>query len=337
MNRRFCVTLLLAATLALSSFRVAEAEATLKIRIAWTVPVANWASILLAKKELARHLGQSYSLETVHFGGTPEMITALATGDVDIADLAYSSLGLAIENAGMNDLRIIGDELQDGVDGYYSQEFMVLNDSGIAKVEDLKGRVLAVNAAGSAVDIALRAMLREHGLDDRKDVTIVEAGFPNMKAMLLGKKADLVTEVLPFAADPGLREKAHDLFLQKEAIGSAQMLVWTARARFLAEHRAAMVDFMEDTLRIVHFYLDPAHHAEAVRIAAALTKQPPQRFDAWLFTKADYYRDPNLIPNLDALQANLDTQQRLGLLKAGIDVKRYAELGIVREAARRLK
>jgi NitT/TauT family transport system substrate-binding protein len=331
----------LAGALALALFAwgggAAMAEEPLKIRVAWTVPVANWASILAAKKDLARHLGQSYSLETIHFAGTPPMVTALATGDIDVADLAYSSFGLAIENAGMDDLRIIGDELQDGVDGYYSQQFMVRKESDIAKVEDLKGKVLAINAAGSAVDIALRAMLRQHGIDDRKDVTIIEAGFPNMKAMLLDKKADLISEVLPFAADPGLGEKARNLFLQKEAIGPAQMLVWTARARFLKEHHAAMVDFMEDTLRIVRFYLDPANHDEAVRIAAEITKQPPERFAAWLFTKEDYYRDSGLVPNLDALQANLDVQQRLGLLKARVDVKAYADLDIVREAAARLK
>jgi len=328
---------LLAGALALAAAPAARAAEPVKIRIAWTVPIANWASIMLEKKDLARHLGQSYTLEPVHFAGTPPMITALAAGDVEVADLAYSSLGFAIENAGMDDLRIISDELQDGVPGYYSQQFMVLKDSPIEKVEDLKGRVVATNAAGSAVDIALRAMLRKHGLDDRRDVTIVEAGFPNMKAMLLEKKADLIPAVLPFAADPALKDKGRDLFLQKEAIGRAQMIVWVARGGFLQKNRAAMVDLMEDTLRIVHFFIDPANHAEAVRIAAAVTKQPPERFDAWLFTKQDYYRDPNLIPDLDALQANIDVQQALGLLKARIDIKKFADLSLVQEAAQRLK
>ena len=327
----------LAGALALAAASPTGAAEPVKIRIAWTVPVANWASIMLEKKDLARHLGQSYTLEPVHFAGTPPMITALAAGDVEVADLAYSSLGFAVENAGMGDLRIIGDELQDGVPGYYSQQFMVLKDSPVAKVEDLKGRVVATNAAGSAVDIAMRAMLRKHGLDDRKDVTIVEAGFPNMKAMLLEKKADLVPEVLPFAKDPVLGEKGRDLFLQKEAIGRAQMIVWVARGGYIEKNRAAMVDLMEDTLRIVHFFIDPANHAEAVRIAAAVTKQPPERFDAWLFTKDDYYRDPNLIPDLDALQANLDVQQGLGFLKAKMDVRKFTDLSLVQEAAQRLK
>ena len=95
------------------------------------------------------------------------------------------------QNAGLDDLRIIGDEFQDGVPGYYSQEYMVLKDGPIQKVEDLKGKVVATNAAGSAVDVAMKAMLHKHGLEPNRDYTVVEAPFPAMKAMLAEKKVDL--------------------------------------------------------------------------------------------------------------------------------------------------
>ena len=75
----------------------------------WTAPVSNWASILLEKKDLAKHLGKSYTLEPVRYAGTPPMITALATGELEVANLAYSTLGIAIKNAGLEDLRVIAD------------------------------------------------------------------------------------------------------------------------------------------------------------------------------------------------------------------------------------
>src|SRR6267154_2412325 len=68
--------------------------------------------------------------------------------------------------------------------GHYTNQFFVLKDSPIQKVADLKGKVVATNAVGSAVDIAMRAMLRKHGLEDKRDYTVVEAPFPTMKAML---------------------------------------------------------------------------------------------------------------------------------------------------------
>ena len=134
------------------------------------------------------------------------MITALGAGELDIANLTYSTLPIAIQNAGMDDLRVIADEFQDGNKGYYSNEFMVLKDGPIKKVEDLKGKVVATNAAGSAVDIAMRAMLRKHGLEDKRDYTVVEAPFPTMRAMLAEKKVDMVPAVLPFSLDPELRK-----------------------------------------------------------------------------------------------------------------------------------
>ena len=67
-----------------------------------------------------------------------------------------------------------------------------------------------------------------------------------------------------------------------------------------------------------------------------MTKQPPERF-GWLFTKQDYFRDNDMKPNLDALQANVNAVKELGFVKAHIDVKKYADLSIIEEAAKRLK
>ena len=314
----------------------AHAQAPVKIRVSWVAPLANWGSILLEKKDLARHLGKSYLLEAQRFAGTPLIITAMATNELEIGSLAYSTLALAVQNAGLDDLRIIADEFQDGVPGYYSQEFMVLKDGAIKKVEDLKGKVVATNAVGSAVDVAMRAMLRKHGLEDKRDYTVVEAAFPTMRAMLAEKKVDIIPAVLPFSLDPELRKIAQPLFVQRDAIGVTDMIVWTARKPFLDKNRAAMVDFMEDTLRIVHWYLDPANHKDVTEIAARVTKQPAAQFD-WLFTHQDAYHDANMLPNLPALQQNVDMTRDLGFVKSNLDVNKIADLSIAEEAAKRLK
>jgi len=330
------VKLAVAGALALTVLGAASANAEpVKIRMSWVAPLANWASIIMEKKDLATHLGKSYTLETVHYQGTPQMITALANNELEVASLAYSSLGLAIENAGL-DMRVIADEFQDGVPGYFSTEFYVRKDSNINKIEDLKGKVIGTNGAGSAVDIAARAMLHKHGLEDKRDYTMLEGPLPAMPAMLLEKKADLIPGVLPFALNPKLRSDGKILFYQKDALGVTQMIVLAARKSFIDKHRAAMVDYMEDMLRIVHWYLDPKNHAEAAKIASKITKAPPERF-GWLFTKADTYRDPNMVPNLDALQRNIDTTQQLGFLKQKIDIKKYSDLSLVHDAMARLK
>jgi sulfonate transport system substrate-binding protein len=200
----------------------------------------------------------------------------------------------------------------------------------------LKGKVLATNAMGSAVDIAMRVKLREHGLEANKDYTIVEAPFPAMRAVLAEKKVDLISAVPPFSLDPDLRAMARTLFTQKDAFGTTQLTIWTARTGYIAKNRAALVDFMEDTLRAIRWYTDPANHQEAVAIVARLNKAPPARVD-WAFGTRDQYRDPNGMPNLGALQGNLQKQKQVGFLKEDIDVKKYSDLSMVEEAAKRLK
>src|SRR5271163_2008479 len=318
------------ARIALASFAflalgagLAQAD-PLEIRGAGVAPLANWSSVWLQKKDLATHFGQSYVFAPTRYAGTPPMITAIANNELEIGNLAFSTLPIAIENAGMDDIRVISDDFQDGVPGYASNQFDVLADGPIKKIEDLKGKIVATNAMGSGVDVAMRAMLRKHGLEANRDYTVIEAPFPAMKSMLMEKKADLITGVLPFKFDPELKAKARVLFSMRDAIGVSQFVMWSARKPFIAAHRAALVDFLEDTLRIVHWYIDPKNHDAAAQIASDLTKQPPERF-GWLYTKTDYYRDPNMVPDLGALQKNVDLTHDLGFAKASLDVKAHSD------------
>jgi NitT/TauT family transport system substrate-binding protein len=276
-------------------------------------------------------------LEVVRVGGTPALVQAMAANEIEIGNHAYSSLGIAIQNAGMDDLRIIADQIKDGVAGHSTTHYFVLKDSPIQKVEDLKGKIVSSNAAGSAVDIAMRAMLRKHGLEDKRDYTHLEAPLPAQKSILLDRKADLISSVVPFQFDPELQAKARPLFTQREVFGVTQMIVWTARKSFIDKNRAALLDFMEDAVRVARWYLDPANHDEAVKIAARITKLPPERFQGWLMTNKEYARSRDLVPDLRALQANVDQVRAVGFLRAPLDVQKYSDLSIVQEAVARLK
>ena len=315
----------------------AKAAEPYHLRIGWVVTPADLVTLMFVKRGLAPHAGKSYIPELTHFAGTPAEMTALATGELDCAALAYSTFALGIENAGMADLRVIGDEFQDGVPEYHTNAFVVRKDSPIHTVEELKGKILASNQVGSAIDMALRAMLAKHHLQDKRDVTIIEVRFPEQKAVLKEGKVDLITAVLPFGRDPELLSFSHPLFTQEEAMGRSQMIVRVVRDGFLQKHRSETLDFMEDYIHVLRYLSDPAHRKEAVEIIAEATKQKPELYEDWVFTKQDYYRDPNALPNLEALQANVDLQHKLGFLRSPLEVKKYADLSIATEAARRLE
>jgi sulfonate transport system substrate-binding protein len=315
----------------------AQAE-PLKLRVGWVSATADAPFLLFAQPGIAKHIGVSYTIEPTHFQGSPSVITALATGDLDFGGLGFSAVPIAVLNAGLRDLRIIADQFRDGVPGSYSNEFLVLKDSPIRTIEDLKGKVAATNSAGSAIDMAMRAMFRKHGIEDKRDVTIIEAAFPNLPSMLREHKADLIASTRIFTADPANRADTRALFTQRDAIGPSEMAMLVARQGFLEKNRAVVIDYLEDSLRLLHWYSDPAHRDDAIKALADFTKQPASAFSSWMFVKGeDFYHDADGMPDLDALQANVELQRQLGFVKTALDVKPLAALDYVKEAARRAK
>ena len=323
----------LALAIGLSSAAGAE---PLKIRVGWAVVPSQLTAIIFMKKDILKHEGTSYALEPMKFRGSAPQITALAAGELDLAALAFSSVGLAIQNAHMDDIRVVADLYQDGIEGYRTSEYMVLADSPIKTVGDLKGKVLASNGIGGAIDMAIRKIMLDHGMQEKRDYRIVEVDFANMIPALREKKVDLVGEVTPFSIEANKAGGVRTLFTLKQAMGPSQVTLLAARAGYIGEHRAALVDFFEDWIRATRWYLDPKNHDEAVKILADFTKKPPSEFTDWVFTKDDYYRDPDGKPNLKALQDNLNVQKQLGLLDIDIDIGKYTDLSLVEDAAKRL-
>jgi sulfonate transport system substrate-binding protein len=314
---------------------VARAEEPVKLRIAYTSVPVHLMPLLFIKPEILRHYGRSFTVEAISFRGSAPEITALATGDLDLATLGFSSVALAIQNAHMTDLRVVADGHRDGVGAYFSNQYVVRKNGGIDRVEDLRGKVLATNGIGGAADMGMRKMLRDHGMEAKRDYQIIEVEFPNMIPAVAAEKVALATLVQPFAF---IAEKEGDmrvLFTLADAMGENQTTILVSRAPFIAAHRAVLVDFFEDAQRAIRWYIDPKNRDEAIRIIANFTKQPPAAYADWLFTERDNYRDPDMKPNLAALQNNLDVAQRLGFLKQAVAVGDYADLSMIDEATGR--
>jgi sulfonate transport system substrate-binding protein len=309
----------------------------LKIRVGYQAGPERWAAFLLHRQDLAPHLGNSYDLEALGFQASSIEITALATGDVDFALLGYSSFGIALDAAKMDDLRLVFDNFRDGVDGYYSFNFSVLRESPVRTVEDLKNKVLATNGGGSVSDLAMRYVLKKHGLEDKRDYTTIEVSLSNMVPMLEAKKVDLVALNTNFVHDPAVAAEVRPLFLEKDAFGVTEFAFYCARAGYLERNRAALADFFEDVVRVARWTQTPANRAEAIAMVAKVTKQSPELLARYyLLPGADDYRDPDARPDVAALQRNLDAMQELGFLKSHVDAGRHADLSFIDAAIRRV-
>jgi NitT/TauT family transport system substrate-binding protein len=314
----------------------AAAAEPLKIRIGWSTMPGHMIPVLYSKPEILKHYGKSYTVEPILFRGSSPQITAMAAGEIDMAAFSALALTLAVTNA-RQDVKVVADIIQDGVDDYHSETFLVRKDSGIKTLSDMKGKRVGSNAIGSASDTAIRAMFRSKGMVDKRDYTVVEVAFPNIPSMLEEGKIDLGTVLQPNSDQLLQGGKYEVLFRSKDAIGPSELVFLAARGDFLEKNRQALNDFFEDHVRAMRWFRDPANRTEAIKIIADFMKQSSDKL-SYMFTKKDYYRDPFLIPNVKTLQDGINIAKDLGLAPTAIEVSpKYVDLSFVEEAKRRIE
>lgn len=324
------------AALLLALLAGAARAAPLPIRIAWIAVPAELTPVLFQQRDLLDHNGKTYTVEHIRFSPNATIMRALAAGEIDLAWFTPIEFGLAIQNAGLDDLRVVADGYQDGAPRRYSTEFLVREDSAIRVIDDLAGKALAVEALGGMNDFGLRAMMRRHGFEERRDYALLEAPLANLGALLEGRKTDLAALSAPFSYVVKARGTARPLFTLRDAIGPSQGPMLVARADFLDRNEAALDDFFEDYLRALRWFLDPVHRAEAAGLVAAFARGLNATFADYLFTEDDYARDPGGRPNIDALQKTLDALRKGGFLDIAIDASHYVDASFIDAAARRL-
>jgi NitT/TauT family transport system substrate-binding protein len=313
------------------------AAAPLEIRFGTANFPSNMApAVFKAPAGVLKHYGKTYTVTLERGAASSAQTVAMAAGQIDVAMFSPTSLALAVTNAGLN-MRVIGDGVQDGVGDYRSQTLYVKVDSPIKTVNDLRGRTIGVNGVGSAGYTAIVGMLRKNGLDETRDVKFVEVSFANQLPMQEDGKIDASTLDDAQGAELVQAGKYRALFSAGQALGPTQFNFIVSTQEFLAKHHDAMLDMMEDYTRAMKWYMDPANRTQAMQIISVLAKRPPESL-YYIFTKLDYYRDPDSTPNIAGIQTMIDFSNKIGFLKKRIDVApQYVDLSFLEEAKRRIK
>lgn len=326
---------LLALGLAIAGIGAQAAAADpLKIRADWSVLPAQFAPLIPSVPQYGpnvyRDYGKSYVVEPVKLTGGGATLTALAVGGTDISTFSPQTLVDAVVNAKL-DVRAIGEQISTEVPGYAQTHYWVEKDH-VKTFADLKGKVFAVNALGSNVDAAARMVMARHGMTAPRDFSVVEVAFPAQLAALKAGKINVAVLVPPFdqpaAADPALKP----IFSVGDAFGPVETLMWVAKEDFITAHRAAIVDFLADNMRMRRWMLDPKTRMDAVRQLADVSKIPLEKLQGWLYTNKDYYYPPDAAVDVKRLQKNVDDMAKVGVVPAVIDIAPYVDMSLVREA-----
>lgn len=279
------------------------------------------------QKNVLQGYGKSYVLDMTFTRGTPEAATLLAAGQADMATLSFAVFAnMVVKGAVPSGMKIVSDNYQDGYPGYAANTFFVLKDSPIKTTQDLKGKRIAINAFGSAVDLAMRVKLKKDGLDPRRDVTVVEVAFPNQAAALREKRVDCCILILPFMNDEVAKGDIRPLFTGGDAFGPYSVIFQVVTGDFLKKNTEAVRAFLGDYVTGLHWFYDPANRKKAIEITSEFTKSPPSVLDSYFMTERDYFRDRNACLAAASVQTPIDAMQHEGLLEQPVKVSEHLDM-----------
>jgi sulfonate transport system substrate-binding protein len=312
----------------------ASAQQPYKLRLQYGSATGQYVPIMpLAPKELYKHYGKSYTIEPIFMAGGGPALTALAAKEIDLGAMGPQAVASAAIEAKLHLVSIV-QVLSTDVPGWNLNQFWARDT--IKSAAELKGKTIAVNARNTSNDATVRIVLGRLGLKDGQDYQIAEMRFPAILAALESGRVDAGILVLPFnllAEGKPLKP----VFSTADAFGPGEAVTWTGRPDWIAQHRAMLVDFVEDHLRFRRWAMDPKTRIEAVKLMAQFEKQPVDRYESWLYTTKDNYRHPEGLIDVARYQKNVDDLRAAGLLTGTIDATKHVDTSITREAAARLR
>lgn len=279
------------------------------------------------KENVLKRYGKDYTVKMTFTRGTPETAALLAAGQADMGTLAFSTFATTVlKNAVPNGLTIVSDNYQDGRPGYAGNTFFVRDDSPVRQVADLRGKKVGINAFGSAVDLVMRVTLKKHGLDPKKDVQVVEVGFPNIGAAIRERRIDCGPLILPFMAVEKAKGGLRPLFSGGEVFGPYSVIFQVVTNDFLKARSEAVRAYLDDYVRGLKWFADPKNRERALQITADFTKSPKDVLASYFMSPNDYYRDPEGCVSAQVIQTPVDAMHREGFIERPVDIAKYLNM-----------
>jgi NitT/TauT family transport system substrate-binding protein len=306
----------------------------LKLRISWATAPSQITPLLPeVPHDVYRHWGKSYVVEPKFMQGNGVILPALQADELEIAGYSYQSFAISVFGANL-DIKAFASVFA-SKPGYADSGYWV-KKSVIQKLEDLRGKTIAVNSRGSSADASLHRMLATHGLKDGVDYQLVEVRFPAMLPTPESGKVAMAFLTLPFSLRAEKNPEYKQMFSMMDALGPNETVIYAAKTDFIAAHRAALIDFLEDNIRARAWMYDSKNRDAVVKMVARVLKQPEENFREWVFTTKDSYRAPDAAFDPQLLQKNIDDLKALGVTDKTFDVSQKIDMSLVAEAKKRM-
>jgi NitT/TauT family transport system substrate-binding protein len=265
--------------------------------------------LMVSRRDFAAK--QGLKLELSQFKDDQIGLKALLAGDID--SFEGGPQGVFTANSRGADARVLGCHWVVVPHGIYTK-------TGITKVEELKGKQIAVSAPNSMPDMLVRSALAKHGVSD-KDVKFAAVGGDRERYQaLIGGVVDAA--VVSNEYQPIAPKDVHLLVAGRDAVPNFVRVCIFSTAKTLAARGDEAVKFLAAEMNALHYAL--THKDETVALTREITHaKPDDPRPGFVFDDAVEHKavDPTLpLPaeKLDWIQMQL---VNAGKLKEPLDIK----------------
>jgi NitT/TauT family transport system substrate-binding protein len=267
------------------------------------------------------------------FDNPADIVQAIATGDLDAGVATTGVLLTALER---------GVKVKAVANAQGAQTppvtFMVLADSEIKSVKDIKGKTATISGFAGTTDLMLRYWLEKAGIDPKTDVTIRFLPFHLTLPSLINRQVDVapLDSALQVIADQKYPSQIRKLFsyadVTESAIGSDHVnaMILVFGTSFIKDHRDTAIRFLEGYLRSI----------------AAIQKDPKKALEDWAAaTKFDIIAKlptPVTLPvdgkiYLDEFRFEAEQAHHFGYVNQVVTPAEAIDSSLIDEAANKIK
>ncbi len=247
----------------------------------------------------------------------PEAINATEAGQVDASLAAVMPLIVA-RTKGIK-VKFVADDAR-STPNLPSEYFIVLSDSVIHTVNDLKGKKIAINALGTYMDLYLRSYLEKNGLNPDKDVTILPMPWHTMEDALRTKQIDVMGIYGPFG-DVALKRGGTRAVL-KDTITNIDSVGYFFSEKFIKKNPETTKAFLRAYVRGMNYMQD--NPDEATKILAKYTGNPEDFVVSSLKLFKNIPRDCRM--DLESIKFQQELLFKYGYISKKVSIQDLADL-----------
>lgn len=264
--------------------------------------------------------------EPIRFSGFPEIKEAFLAGYLP-ATFILAPMAIALREQGVP-IKIVYLGHRDGT------AMMVHKESKIFRLEDLRGKTVAVPNRFSNQRLLLFKAFKERGLDI-SSVKLLEMPPPDMPAALYSRGVDAITSGEPFMAQTELDGYGRILYLTKDVWPNFISCVLAVNENAI-NNRRAEVQALVDGIARSGKWLDATMHnrMEASQfVARGYYNQDPELLKFVLSKPPDRVKYSHLTPLRKDFEEIVQLGVESGILKGSASFAEYADPSFVREQA----